>query len=193
LQEKLYQEQEAFTALQNGIEKGLDFFFRHYYSPLIIFSRSITNNEAASQDIVSDAFTKLWKNRHDIEEWRKVKYLLYHIVRNASIDFLRKEKSQKQLSEIFKKHQSNFEGTILEKLIETETYNQLYTLLAILPPRSRQIFQMFYFQDKAIKEIARDLGISVNTVKTQKQRALQMLKKHRTSFTSFLFIFLLFF
>jgi len=40
------------------------------------------------------------------------------------------------------------------------------------------IFEMFYFKKKAIKGIAKELSISVNTVKSQKLRALQLLKEY---------------
>lgn len=192
MQEKLYKEQEAFLALQNGEERGLDFFLNHYYSPLVYFSLSFTNNKYASQEIVSDTFIKLWNNRATITEYQKIKFLLYRIVRNASINYLRDEKSRKQRTESLSSLQNNSESTVLEKLVETETYHQLYSLLSHLPPRCRQIFQMFYFQDKAIKEIAQELGISVNTVKTQKQRAIQMLRENQGSLNPLLIILSLF-
>jgi RNA polymerase sigma-70 factor (ECF subfamily) len=192
LQEKQYQEQEAFLALQKGEERGLDFFFNLYYSQLVYFSLSYTNNKCVSQEIVSDTFIKLWKKQAEITECQKIKFLLYRIVRNASINYLRDENSRKQRSAFLSSEQNNSEGSVLEKLIETETYNHLCSLLSHLPPRCRKIFQMFYFQDKAIKEIAQELGISVNTVKTQKQRALQMLRENQGSLSQSLIILFLF-
>jgi RNA polymerase sigma-70 factor (family 1) len=191
LQERIYQDEEAFAALQKGEEKGLEFFFNRYYSPLVFFSLTITNNKAASEDAVTDAFIKLWKARQSITECKKIKALLYRMVRNASIDILREEKSRNHRSEVFYLEQYNNEGTVLQKMVETETYHQLYSALNHLPPRCRQIFELFYFHDKAIKEIAEELGISVNTVKTQKQRALQMLRENSASLSMLLFFVLL--
>lgn len=147
----------------------------------MFFSLSIINNQPASQEIVSDAFLKLWQNRETVEEWKKVKHLLYRIVRNASIDYLRNQKRQTKNLEDFKRNDS-IEQSVLNKMIESETNHRLYQLLSTLPPRGRQIFQMFYFQEKSIKEIASELNISVNTVKTQKQRALQILRNNKSSF-----------
>jgi RNA polymerase sigma-70 factor (family 1) len=191
LREKLVQEEIAFTALQKGEEKGLAFFFNRYYSQLVFFSISITNNKAASEDAVQDAFIKFWKARQSLIESKKIKALLYRIVRNASIDILREEKSRNHRSEVFYLEQHNNEGTVLQKMVETETYHQLYSALTHLPPRCRQIFELFYFHDKAIKEIAEELGISVNTVKTQKQRAVQMLRENSASLSLLIFFVLL--
>jgi RNA polymerase sigma-70 factor (family 1) len=183
LQVNINQEEEAIIAMHNGEEKGLDFFFNKYYTPLVCFSITITNDKSVSQEIASEAFVKLWKKKETISECLKVKFLLYKIVRNASIDYLREQKNRKLNSLSFSNSLEISERTIMEKLVETEIHSRLYQLLSKLPPRCRQIFQMFYFHDKPIKEIAQELGISVNTVKTQKQRAIQFLRDNNTSLT----------
>lgn len=189
MQEQLYQEQKAFNTLKKGEEKGLDFFFNRYYSPLVIYATTLTNNSQIPKEIVSEAFVKLWNNRTSIEEWRKVKFWLYRIVYNASIDYLREQQTQKKQFKDYTLLATTSERAILDTLIETETYHKLYSLLNILPPRARQIFQLFYFQNKTIKQIAAQLGVSVNTVKTQKLRAINTLKEYKDS----LYILLLFF
>jgi RNA polymerase sigma-70 factor (ECF subfamily) len=190
LQKKLYQEQDAFNALIAGEEGGFDYYFNHYYSPLVFYCTKLTNNRESAKDIVVEAFIKLWKNKESITEYCKVKPLLYRTVYNASIDYLRKQKTREQAISILSSDGQFIQGNILEKLIETETYQHLYSLLSTLPFKCRQIFQMFYFQDKPIKEIAEELGISVNTVKSQKQRAIQLLKE-RQALISFVTTFLL--
>ena len=192
MREKIFTEEEAYIALVSGNERGLDFFFNRYYSPLLFYSTSITNNHSVAQEIASDAFVKLWRAKGTIEEWRKIKFLLYRIVYNASIDYIREQKTLRRNSKDLLQITERSEKAVLDKLIEVETYNYLYLLLQNLPPRSRQIFQMFYFQKKAIKEIAQELGISVNTVKTQKLRAIQMLKDYRGSLYFFIVYSLIF-
>jgi RNA polymerase sigma-70 factor (ECF subfamily) len=172
--------------LQKGEEKGLDFFFNRYYSAMVYYSLSITHDEDGAEDAVLEAFIKLWNVKETITECKKIKFLLYRIVRNTSINFLRTEKSRRQRSENLYAYQDKYEDSPLEKMVETETYHKLYLLVSQLPPRCSQIFRMFYFQDKPIKEIARELNISVNTVKTQKQRAIQMLRDQQSLLQIFL-------
>jgi hypothetical protein len=47
---------------------------------------------------------------------------------------------------------------------------------------------MFYLQDKALKQIAEELNISINTIKSQKQRAVQLLK-NRTTYITIMIVF----
>lgn len=182
MQGKFNQDQDAFNALQQGDDTGLDFFFNLYYPPLVLFSTSITNNNQASQEIASESFVKLWRGKGSLTDSRGIRFFLYRIVRNASIDYLREQRRIKKHSNHLEYISESIEYPVLNKLIETETYHHLYRLLADLPPRSRQIFQMFYFEDKAIKEIALELGVSVNTVKTQKLRAIKLLREKQSSF-----------
>jgi RNA polymerase sigma-70 factor (ECF subfamily) len=181
LPKKYYQEEDAFTALRNGEEKGLDYFFNSYYSPLLFFSTSITNSQQAAEDIVLETFVKLWRLRTEISEWKSVRFTLYRIVRNASIDYTRSRKRFKQAVQGAGSYTSTYETGALDKLAETETYHRLYLVISSLPLKCRQVFQMFYFEDMSIKQIAKKLDISTNTVKSHKQKALQLLKKKQST------------
>lgn len=182
---KLNTDEEAFIALEEGNEEGLDFFFNGYYSALAFYANSIIAHKEIAKEIAAEAFVKLWAKRETIEDWRKVKFLLYKIVNNASIDFLREKERARKHAVNLHIISNTSERSSLDALIEAETYHHLYLLLQSLPPRARQIFKLFYFQKKSIKEIALELGISVNTVKTQKLRAIQLLRKNRASLSIF--------
>lgn len=175
---KILHIKDAFVALKNGNEKGLAYYFDELYAPLFYFACSITQSEAASQDIVSDSFLKLWENHSSLLEEAHVKNFLYNVVRNSSINFLRQKKKDRERENTLLQLTPLAETHILEKLIETETYKELYRIYERLPPKSRQIFEMFYIDKKTVKDIATELSISVNTVKSQKLRALQLLKEY---------------
>ena len=177
---KYYNHSEAFLALQSGNENGLRYFFELYHNPLLLYATSLVKDNHQAQDIVAESFAKLWSKKQNISEWKMLKHWLYRAVYNACIDSLRKEASRKKSIPHLLAQTSAVEKTALENIIQTETFQRLYSLLAQLPPRSRQIFHLFYLQNKSIKEIADSLDISVNTVKTQKLRAIQFVKQHST-------------
>jgi len=162
-----------------GEEKGLEAFFEEYYTALVYYATSLLRDEETAREIAAEAFVKLWNKRTTIQSLQQVKPLLYKMVHDAAVDALRLKQRQHQQMKAILLHLETTEGPALNQLIETETYKKLYRLLEALPPRSQQIFRMFYFQKKAIKQIAAELNISVNTVKTQKLRALQSLKEQQ--------------
>jgi RNA polymerase sigma-70 factor (family 1) len=187
VKESLTNPHDAFLALRAGDENGLAFFFNLYYTPLVYFSTSVINNGPAAEDIASESFLKLWNKREEIEELAKIKNLLYNIVRNASIDYLRKQQT-------FHKYTKNFTNTdatqlnILDKLVDTEIHHHLYILLSQLPPRSRLIFELYFFQKKSLEEIALELGITLSAVKSQKHRALELLRKQKNALSPILLV-----
>ena len=64
--------------------------------------------------------------------------------------------------------------------IETQTHHNLYSAVESLPPRCGQVFRMFYLQRKSLPQIARELQLSVNTVRNQKTQALLHLRRSLT-------------
>ncbi len=64
----------------------------------------------------------------------------------------------------------------LLRQMESEVVTELFEAIDELPERCREIFYMAYLQEKEEKQIAELLRVSVNTVKTQKQRAKAYLK-----------------
>jgi len=192
MQQQPLTEEQAFTALKAGDEKGLGFFFDRYYTPLIYFAQSILKEHSIAEEIAAEAFVKLWRVGETLFEARKVKFFLYQVVRNGCIDELRRRKAHAGQLKVISMRSPSQEESCLHALAETETHYRLYTLINKLPFKCRQVFEMFYFQDKAMKEIAEELGISVNTVKTHKQRALQILKDNSSSLYFLAIILLVF-
>lgn len=177
MSKKLYTEAEAATALVQGNEAGLNFFFELYYTPLTWFSLRLTNDQTAAEDIVTEAFLKLWKHRDEIKNPDYIKTYLYRVVQNAAIDLLRSRKRRSAGDKELKYLTPLSEGTILARLVETEFHHQIFLSLNNLPPRMGKVFRMFYLQGKTYQEIADELQISIHTVRNQRLRALQLLRQ----------------
>jgi RNA polymerase sigma factor (sigma-70 family) len=68
------------------------------------------------------------------------------------------------------------EPKILQAIIRSEVLNEINLAIQKLPSSCQQIFRMGYLEGLTNPEIAETLSISINTVKTQKQRALKSIK-----------------
>jgi len=62
-------------------------------------------------------------------------------------------------------------------IIEEEVHATLYHALASLPPKSRRVFELSCLEGLKYSEIADEMGISLNTVKSQRARAIELLKE----------------
>lgn len=68
------------------------------------------------------------------------------------------------------------EKNVINNIIQSEVLAEVYQALATLPESCQRISRMSYLEGLKNEEIAVKLGITVNTVKTQKQRGLQLLR-----------------
>ena len=62
-------------------------------------------------------------------------------------------------------------------MVRAETLRHLYSSIQQLPSQCAKIVQMYYDEGKDYKTIANELKLSINTVRNQRRRGVEMLKK----------------
>ena len=62
-------------------------------------------------------------------------------------------------------------------LVNAEYTDELYYELKKLPQKYREVIHLYYYQDMPVDEIAKMLGKRSGTVRTQLNRAREILKK----------------
>lgn len=161
---------------QRGDPETIEQLFRLYYNPLCNYCQGIVDTVEAAEDIVQDVFVYLWDHRNSIDMTISIKAYLYTAVRNGALKFLRKQAMEQahspRLTEFI---------TYLQELKFPEQEHlyieKIRQALNELPNQCRTIFLMNCLEGKKYKEIATELDISVNTVKTQLSRAYSSIRK----------------
>ncbi|GEO03342.1 DNA-directed RNA polymerase sigma-70 factor [Adhaeribacter aerolatus] len=157
-------------------ELSLEQLFKEYYTRLVYFSFQLIKDKDAAEDIVQEAFIKYWHGREDTETGNQaIKSYLYSAVKNASLNVLRHQKVEEKYKDTLERTLPG-ETSILQLMIRAEVVSELHRAIQTLPAGCQQISRLGYLEGKNNQEIAEELGISVNTVKTQKQRSLQLLR-----------------
>ncbi|GAA4339759.1 RNA polymerase sigma factor [Flaviaesturariibacter amylovorans] len=169
--------EDAFRYLQQGREEGLDHYFRAHYRPLSYFAYKLLEDASLAEEMAAEAFVKLWERRTSLSGAAGVKAWLFRTVRNACLDHLRAARRLRIGREGLEAASEAAGASALHYLIETEMVQQVLIQLETLPDGSREIFRLFYLEDKNLKEIAEELQVSVSTVKSQKARALELLRR----------------
>lgn len=148
--------------------------FEKYYYALKGFSTKFIDRNDICDDIVQDAFIVLWKNREQIKNISALKSYLYTIVRNSCLTYIRDKKSKSVIDDKIKilESESFFEETIIEE----EVYSEVYKAIKGLSPQARKIV-ILSMNGLTNPEIAEDLQVSVNTVKTLKKVAYKKLRE----------------
>jgi RNA polymerase sigma-70 factor (family 1) len=156
--------------------RNLKMVFDTYYDRLVYFCFKIIDDKEQAKDITQDAFLRYWQQAdHIADNEIAVKNFLYSTVHNAALNALR---HGKVVSAYVQKRGSAepADSNIMEAMINAEVIAEIHAAIESLPEQYRQISVMGYFERKKNQEIADELGMSVNTVKKQKQKALELLR-----------------
>jgi RNA polymerase sigma-70 factor (family 1) len=164
------------TELQAGNQDALVFFFELHYKPLLYFAGQIVQNSYEAEDIVSDCFFKLWQRHKGFETPQKIKAFLFISCRNACLNYIQHQKVKTGAHEVYLKDSQGSEENILSMMIKTEVLDFINREVEQLPQKMQEIFKMIYFEGKNTNEIALELQLSVQTVRNQKTKAIDMLK-----------------
>ena len=128
----------------------------------------------AAEDIVENTMFKLWRDREKFNNVLNIKSYLYAMVRNDAYRIAHKENEKIFLNEELT--QATYDD-VDEKVLEEEVYAILIEHLNQLPEGCKEIFELSTIEGLKYKEIASKLDISVNTVKSQRARAIKLLKE----------------
>jgi RNA polymerase sigma-70 factor (ECF subfamily) len=176
-------EQILIDKINKGDIDTFRLFFESFYPSLCIFARKYLYETDAAADIAQEAFIKLFNAIEDSKEITSAKAYLYTIVKNDSLNYLRRQ----SLSSEYIKEQYTDTSFFQDCIIEEETYRIIHDAIKTLAPQSRQIIELSL---KGINNniIADKLNISVNTVKTLKRVAYQKLRVKLKDHVYILFI-----
>ena len=103
-------------------------------------------------------------------------YGAHRSVYHASLNFLRDRQRAHKLHEKWMKQTYESEVAAIAGAIEEEAISRFYQAISRLPEQQREIL-LQSANGKKIRDIALSLGISENTVKTQKKRAYFFLRE----------------
>ena len=179
-------------SFQLGEEKGFNFLFREYNAALSYFSFQIIKDKEVAEEIAGDSLMKLWERHENFDNIPSIKSFLYTTARNASIDWLRKQKRNNQRTNEMIYLSENNETTIFQKKAEAEFYKEIFLTLNTLPPKCRKIFSMLYIEGKNYQQIAQELNLSIDTIRNQKARGLMLIKQRLVFYLLISFLLKLF-
>jgi len=161
------------SLLKKGDMKIFKTIFDAFHKRLYLFSFKYVKDKHASEEIIDGVFFILWQKREELDNIKNLKSYLYTMVYNSSMDYLKNKKRFSQFNS--EAHDTHF--SIEKDIIEEETHTILFNALESLPEKCRQIFELSCLEGLKYKDIAEDLQISINTVKSQRARALVILRQ----------------
>lgn len=172
-------EQRLLKRLRNKDEKALEEIIDLYNAYITTIVGSLLSSKGTKEDIeevIEDSFIALWETaeRIDYERYSSIKAYIAVIARNKAKDRLRTIKNQdlQLIDDVL-----IVDNSLEELIIQKEQQRIIKETLKRLKPLDWKIFIAYYYQYKKVEEIADELQMNPQTVKTRMRRGRELLKK----------------
>lgn len=131
---------------------------------------ALLRDPAQAQDAAQESLVRIWKGLPSYDGRASLSSWIYTITRNRCLTAIERRRAQATLND----SDSELESLPAEGTDTHETEDRaarLRELIELLPERYRRTLVLFYFEDRSVGEVARQLGCPEGTVKTTLFRA----------------------
>lgn len=173
------QEQEAISDLRAGDIRGLETLVRLYQLPAVRTAYAITAGRDTAEDVVADAFLRVYDRIHQLDPRRPFAPWFYRIVVNGALKSLRSNKhthSPNDLDIDWLDLPTDSAGPE-EEIATREMRLLLLSAIYTLPPHQRAAVVLRYYLDMDEATMARTLGCPLGTVKWRLHSARNRLRR----------------
>lgn len=177
----LVNETELMSKTADGDERAFTKLFQWYYEPLGKLVYNLIQSRELTEEIVQDAFVKIWLRRETLKTVDNFGKYMYVVCRNKTLDELKKIATQKI-------SQANLEKVLVEEFEvdllnnPTDEYRKMIeNVVAKLPPQQQRVYMMSRYDRLKSSEIAQKLGLSETTVKKHIQLAVKFIQSSLSS------------
>ncbi len=135
---------------------------RHGHQLMLFVGRIVSQREDA-EDVVQNAFVAAYEHLNDYDPERaSVQTWLQRIAYHEALRHLRRSKRQMVPLEVT--------GDVPDELPETTTAEQLDEAIRQLQPEDQMLLQLYYFDRRALKDIAYIMGATTDTLTREVSR-----------------------
>jgi RNA polymerase sigma factor (sigma-70 family) len=173
-------EENLVNGIRNHDSKALEWLYKQYYPTVRNYVLQNSGDADEAQDIFQDGMIALWDNiTNGRYESRADKGIGAYLVQICKFRWLEKTKSARFRKT--KEWNDNFDqpeqDSRLANLIDREEADYATGLMGKLGEKCQEILTLFYYEKKSMQEIGTTLTMQPDSVKNEKYRCMQRLKK----------------
>ncbi len=150
-----------------------------YYNSLVLYANRFLHSRAECEDLVQGIFVSIWENKKLFPDEMSLKAYLYKSTRNRCYNIIKHNKVRDKYAASSLEYLED-DNLFLNQILEEEIVLQLHKAIEQLPKRKKEIIILSL---KGLKnnEIAENLGIKLQTVKTLKSESYKILREKFTN------------
>jgi len=157
--------------LKAGNEEAYKSLFTLFYPRMVSYANIFVKDNELARDIAQDTFVCFWEKRKNLQEYPPAEKLLFTILRNNCLKFIRDDKFFQSTVSVDNNHWEEIQHFFRidffdpeEEILEDVFLSFLETYINELPAKRKEIFVKCKLHGQSQKQIACELGISLKTV-----------------------------
>lgn len=167
-------DKEIISELKKDYQFGGILLFKRYYRPLVTFSNLYICDLVESEDIVQDVFYRFFSNKsYNNLSHSALSAYLFKAVRNSCYNKISRDKIK--FTELDELYLSSLEHEA--SLIAPEMIQEIKKSIYSLPEKTSIVVRMIMLESISYKDVASELNVSINTVKTLFSKGMKALRK----------------
>ncbi|PLW78733.1 sigma-70 family RNA polymerase sigma factor [Cohaesibacter celericrescens] len=157
---------ELLNRVARNDRKAITLLYQRHNLRLYRYLLRFTKNDAIAEELVNETFLDVWRSAGKFEGRSQVSSWIISIGRNKAISLLRK-RSDAELDDDYASGLEDDSDTPEVTTLKQDKAAAMRTCINKLSAEHREVIDLVYYQEKAIKEIAVILSVPENTVKTR--------------------------
>lgn len=184
-------EYDVLDRLRKGDHEAFTQLYEKYSVLLIPTILRLLKSQELTEELLQKLFVKIWDSREQIDPTRSFKAYVYRIAQNMVYYSFREDSRQKRLLDFVISQKSESYSHIEENLIHREMEELIQAAIEKLPPKRREVYRLFRYEEKSYKEISELLHISTSTINDHLQKANKFLREELNNTELIWLLFLL--
>jgi RNA polymerase sigma-70 factor (ECF subfamily) len=159
------------TKLAIGDPVAFRDIFNLLYPRMMGYCKLFVKDHFQAEDLVQDCFVQLWNKRETLDSTRNIDSLLFVMLRNHCLNFLRDHRLDNTMVELKNQYINEFQYLYHldfigeeEKSLEDHLITSLTEAIDNLPDRQKEVFLKTKVGGQSQKEVATELGITVKAI-----------------------------
>ncbi len=183
-----FSDTELIGLLKSGDKTAFTEIFNRYQSLLYIFAYKRIGEREEAKDLIHELFLTLWEKRESLNISGSLPAYLFTILKNKIFDLYKHKKVSQRYLDAFQNYLNTNQNASDYLVRHNDLSAVIEKEIAALPARMREVFELSRKTNLSRKEIASELNLSEQTVKSHMHHALRILKTRLGVFMILLFL-----
>ncbi|CAN5681778.1 RNA polymerase sigma-70 factor [soil metagenome] len=170
-------EHELLCCIATGNQEAFRSLFEQFKNKVYSFAAHFTHSDFIAEEITQEVFIKIWMSRETLPEINNIEAWIITLTKNCCFNQLKKKALEMNMKAAVAQNEVMEADNVAEYIFYKDRLSILKDAMEELSPQQRLIFRLNREDGLKNEEIAHQLNIAPNTVKTHMVTALRKIRE----------------